>query len=191
MFHRWIIFEPSIFLFLASVRFVYFTRQNLFIHVVCRHMSNLTEAECANLTPENRDLVDTHAADHLSNIIMPEHVGPIFLCLVSAPFSDGYGRKLPLVSSAGMTAAYVGYGLLNLFDSDFTIDPRLYLLPSLGISLGGQFFVSFLDVLCLNQRLLQLREGGGHEVHQVPHGSGICLFRGCRRILCWRYWQYS
>ena len=144
MFRRWIILEPSIFLFLASARMVYFTRQNLFIHVVCRHMNNMTEAECANLTPENRDLVDTHAADLLSNIILLEHVGPIFLCLVSGPFSDRYGRKLPLlVSSAGMTTAYVGYGLLNLLDSDFTMDPRLYLLPSLGISLGGQFFVFF------------------------------------------------
>merc|ERR1711892_563185 len=50
IFRRWIILEPSIFLFLASARMVYFTRQNLFIHVVCRHMNNMTEAECGNLT---------------------------------------------------------------------------------------------------------------------------------------------
>ena len=49
-FTRWIILEPSIFLFLASARMVYFTRQNLFIHMVCRHMNNMTEAECGNLT---------------------------------------------------------------------------------------------------------------------------------------------
>ena len=50
IFTRWIILEPAIFLFLASARMVYFTRQNLFIHVVCRHMNNMSEAECGNLT---------------------------------------------------------------------------------------------------------------------------------------------
>ena len=50
IFSRWIILEPTIFLFLASARMVYFTRQNLFIHVVCRHTNNLTEDECGNLT---------------------------------------------------------------------------------------------------------------------------------------------
>ena len=42
-----------------------------------------------------------------------------------------------------MTAAYIGYGILNLVDPDFTMDPRFYLLPSIGISIGGQFFVFF------------------------------------------------
>ena len=42
-----------------------------------------------------------------------------------------------------MTAAYIGYGLLNLIDTDFTMNQHLYLLPSIGISLGGQFFVFF------------------------------------------------
>ena len=42
-----------------------------------------------------------------------------------------------------MTAAYIGYGILNLVDSEFTMDPRFYLLPSIGISIGGQFFVFF------------------------------------------------
>ena len=72
---------------------------------------------------------NTHAADLLSNVILLEHVGPIILCLISGPFSDRYGRKVPLLlSSAGMTDAYVGYGIINLVDPDFTMDPRFYLL---------------------------------------------------------------
>ena len=143
-FTRWVILEPTIFLFLASARMVYFTRQNLFIHVVCRHMNNMTEKECAHLTPKNRDLVDTHAADLLSNIILLEHIGPIVLCFFSGAFSDKYGRKMPLlVSCAGMTVAYIGYAILNMVDTDFTLNQHLYLLPSIGISFGGQFFVFF------------------------------------------------
>ena len=93
---------------------------------------------------ENRDVVDTHAEELLGHIILLEHIGPVFLCLISGPFSDRYGRKIPLLlSSLGMTASYIGYGLLNLMDPDFPMDPRLYLLPSIGISLGGQFFVFF------------------------------------------------
>ena len=53
MFHRWIILEPSIFLFLASARMVYFTRQNLFIDVVCMEMAD--SKTCLNMTEVRTD----------------------------------------------------------------------------------------------------------------------------------------
>ena len=46
--NKWIILEPSIFLFLMSARMVYFTRQNLFIDVVCMGMAN--QHTCQNMT---------------------------------------------------------------------------------------------------------------------------------------------
>ena len=46
--NKWIILEPSIFLFLMSARMVYFTRQNLFIDVVCTGMAD--QSTCQNMT---------------------------------------------------------------------------------------------------------------------------------------------
>ena len=46
--NKWILLEPSIFLFLMSARMVYFTRQNLFIDVVCTGMAD--QHTCQNMT---------------------------------------------------------------------------------------------------------------------------------------------
>ena len=46
--NKWIILEPSIFLFLMSARMVYFTRQNLFIDVVCTGMAD--QNTCQNMS---------------------------------------------------------------------------------------------------------------------------------------------
>lgn len=48
---KWIILEPSIFLFLMSARMVYFTRQNLFLEVVCTSMADINT--CHNMTEVN------------------------------------------------------------------------------------------------------------------------------------------
>ena len=70
-YRRWIVLEPTIFLFLVSGRMVYFTRANLFIdvswslqlelkfcrQVVCCGMKNMTEAQCGNLTTETKKQV--------------------------------------------------------------------------------------------------------------------------------------
>ena len=51
--NKWIILEPSIFLFLMSARMVYFTRQNLFIDVVCMEMAD--SKTCLNMTEVRTD----------------------------------------------------------------------------------------------------------------------------------------
>ena len=50
---KWIILEPSIFLFLMSARMVYFTRQNLFLDVVCMEMADTKT--CLNMTQVTTD----------------------------------------------------------------------------------------------------------------------------------------
>ena len=140
--NKWIILEPSIFLFLMSARMVYFTRQNLFIDVVCMGMGDVNK--CQNMTEEFKDKVAIEAADMISVILRIENIGPILLCVLSGPVSDKYGRKVPLLlSSLGMLASYAGYLLLSLLDPRHQLSSLHYILPSIGISLGGQFFVFF------------------------------------------------
>ena len=50
---KWVVLEPSIFLFLMSARMVYFTRQNLFLDVICREMKTMT---CNNLTQVSKKI---------------------------------------------------------------------------------------------------------------------------------------
>ena len=72
VYRRWVVLEPTIFLFLVSGRMAYFTRctstiaftmaftttrANLFIDVVCCGMDNMTEVQCRNLTTETRNKV--------------------------------------------------------------------------------------------------------------------------------------
>ena len=49
---KWVILEPSIFLFLMSARMVYFTRQNLYLDVVCMQMKTLN---CASMSQVDQD----------------------------------------------------------------------------------------------------------------------------------------
>ena len=87
-------------------RMVYFTRQNLFLDVVCQSVGNLT---CDELSPEEEDKVHLMATSMISDVLRIENIGPIILCVLAGPFSDRYGRRLPLVlSCVGMTVTYVG-----------------------------------------------------------------------------------
>ena len=48
-----------------------------------------------------------------------------------------------LVSSLGMAATYLAYTLLAALDPAHRLPHQFYILPSIGISVGGQFFVFF------------------------------------------------
>ena len=48
-----------------------------------------------------------------------------------------------LVSSLGMAATYLAYTLLAALDPAHRLPRQFYILPSIGISVGGQFFVFF------------------------------------------------
>ena len=71
--------------------------------------------------------MQVEAAHMISTVLRIENIGPIILCLITGPFSDKYGRKIPLlVSCTGMAVAYSGwvsffasntiYCKVNLFD---------------------------------------------------------------------------
>ena len=93
---------------------------------------------------EFKDKVAIEAADMISIILRIENIGPIILCILSGPVSDRFGRRLPLLLSCfGMLASYVGYLVLSLQDPLHKLPQAHYILPSIGISLGGQFFVFF------------------------------------------------
>ena len=93
---------------------------------------------------EFKDKVAIEAADMISIILRIENIGPIILCILSGPVSDRFGRRLPLLlSCCGMLASYVGYFVLSLQDPLHKMPQSTYILPSIGISLGGQFFVFF------------------------------------------------
>ena len=59
--NKWIILEPSIFLFLMSARMVYFTRQNLFIDVVCTGMAD--QNTCQNMTQVTQKKVEEEESE--------------------------------------------------------------------------------------------------------------------------------
>lgn len=85
---------------------VYFTRQNLFLDVVCQSVGNLT---CDKLSQEEEDRVHLEAASMISVVLRIENIGPIILCVLAGPFSDKYGRRLPLIFCCiGMIVTYVG-----------------------------------------------------------------------------------
>ena len=93
---------------------------------------------------EFKDKVAIEAADMISVILRIENIGPIILCILSGPISDRFGRRLPLLlSCCGMLASYLGYFILALQDPLHKLPHSHYILPSIGISLGGQFFVFF------------------------------------------------
>ena len=85
---------------------VYFTRQNLFLDVVCQSLGNMT---CDKLSAEEEDKVHLEAASMISTVLRIENIGPIILCVLAGPFSDRYGRRIPLLlSCVGMMLTYLG-----------------------------------------------------------------------------------
>ena len=87
-------------------RMVYFTRQNLFLDVVCQRVGNTS---CDKLGQEETDRVHLEAASMLSDVLRIENIGPFILCVLAGPFSDRYGRRLPLIASCvGMILTYIG-----------------------------------------------------------------------------------
>ena len=114
----------------------------------------------------------------ISVILRIENIGPIFLCVLSGPVSDKYGRRLPLIlSSVGMLASYIGYFVLSLVDPKHELPRNYYILPSIGISLGGQFFVFFQMFFAYTSDVSETnRESADHKFRRFIIAEGSVYF---------------
>ena len=113
----------------------------------------------------------------ISVILRIENIGPILLCVLSGPVSDKYGRRLPLIlSSVGMLASYVGYFVLSLVDPN-ELPRNYYILPSIGISLGGQFFVFFQMFFAYTSDVSETnKESADHKFRRFIIAEGSVYF---------------
>ena len=127
---------------------------------------------------EFKDKVAIEAADMISIILRIENIGPIILCILSGPVSDRFGRRLPLLlSCCGMLASYVGYFVLSLQDPLHKMPQSTYILPSIGISLGGQFFVFFQMFFAYTSDVSETnKESADHKFRRFIIAEGSVYF---------------
>ena len=114
----------------------------------------------------------------ISVILRIENIGPILLCVLSGPVSDRFGRRLPLlVSCLGMLASYTGYFALSVLDPEHKLSRLYYILPSIGISVGGQFFVFFQMFFAFTSDVSELnRESADYKFRRFIIAEGSVYF---------------
>ena len=198
---KWIILEPSIFLFLMSARMVYFTRQNLFLDVVCMEMADTKT--CLNMTQVRTDRLTVRTQRFLPGV-QRQSVNRGGRHDLRDPEDREHRPHPPLrpqrprVGQVRAEAAAPGLlpgdvGLLHRILRPLRPRPRAQALPPplhppLHRDLRRRTVLRLLpDVLRLHQRRVGVEPRERRlQVPEVHHSGGLRLLRSRDGVLCRR-----
>ncbi|OXA52335.1 Proton-coupled folate transporter [Folsomia candida] len=120
--------EPAALCMMASNLMTYLLFQNLFIENICRVGRNHSEEVCREIVSVNPAYAEEEQeiqkifAYHKSYRVLLDFTLPIIFVLFVGPWSDYYGRKIPLLVTSTGTALYAMVSLYCSFHVG-TMDP--------------------------------------------------------------------